>query len=107
MLKQLIIASLALAAVAATSAQAQNVRSVRVSVAGIDWHSEIGARVILQRIRSAAATVCGPAPILIDRIRLYEPCVRDVTEHTVAGLNNPVLTAMISNEAPARLASIK
>lgn len=107
MFKQLAIASLALAAVAATSAQAQDVRSVRVSVAGIDSRSEIGARVILQRIRSAAATVCGPAPILIERSRLYEPCVRDVTEHTVAVLNNPVLTAMIPNEVPAKLASAK
>ncbi len=80
---------------------------MRVSVAGIDSHSEIGARVILRRIQSAAARVCGPAPILLDRIRLYEPCVRDVTERTVAGLNNPVLTAMMSNEAPARLASAK
>ncbi len=107
MLKQLAIASLALAALAATSAQAQDARSVRVSVAGLDAHSEIGARVILQRIQSAAATVCGPAPILIDRSRLYEPCVRDITERTVAGLNNPVLTAMTSNQAPARLASAK
>jgi len=109
MLKQLIIASLAIASVAATSAQAQDVRSVRISVAGIDMQSESGARVVLQRIKAAAGTVCGPAPILLDRALRYEPCVRDVTQRTVAGLNNRVLTAALTHSGvdaqPAKLAS--
>jgi UrcA family protein len=98
MLKQLIIASLAITSVVATSAQAQEARSVRISIAGIDTHSESGARVILQRVKFAARTVCGPVPSHLERYKQYEPCVRDVTQRTVAGLDNPLLTAMLTQD---------
>jgi UrcA family protein len=107
MLKQLIIASLAIASVAATSAQAQETRSVTVSVAGLDTRSESGARILLQRIHSAAGTICGPAPSNgIDRLKQYDPCVSKVTEATVNGLHNPTLMAVYSGK-PAQLASAK
>jgi UrcA family protein len=112
MLKQLVIASLAIASVAAGSAQAQEARSVKISIAGIDTHSTSGAVIMLQRIKFAAGSVCGPVPSdPMDRHVQYERCVRDVTQHTVDGLNNPFLTALAnggkSSEPQARLASAR
>jgi UrcA family protein len=105
MLKQLIIASLAIASVAgAAQAQEQDTRTVKVSIAGIDTHSESGARIMLARIKAAAGSVCGPAPSnLMDRHVQYDPCVRGVTQATVSGLDNPVLTALFTKSpAPER-----
>jgi UrcA family protein len=97
MFKQVLIASLAIASFAATSAQAQETRSVKVSVAGIDTRSDSGARIVLQRIKTAASAVCGPMPSdAIDRLEQYGPCVRLVTEQTVAGLHSPSLTALLT-----------
>jgi UrcA family protein len=111
MLKQLLIASLAIASVAgAVQAQPSDTSSVKVSIAGIDTHSESGARVMLQRITVAAGSVCGPAPSnLMDRYAQYDPCVRGVTRATVAGLNNPYLTALLTKgrASPSELASAK
>lgn len=112
MFKQLIIASLAIASAAATSAQAQDFRTVKVSIAGIDTRSDSGARIMLQRIKSAAGTICGPAPSNgMDRLNQYDPCVRTVTQATVNGLGNPVLTALLTpakaKARPAQLASVK
>lgn len=110
MLKQVIIATFAIAAVA-TSAGAQEARAVHVSLAGIDTHSESGARVILQRIEFAARTVCGPMPAHLERITQYDPCVRSVTQETVSRLNNPFVTALLTRSEPgsqqAQLASAK
>jgi UrcA family protein len=116
MLKQIIIASLAAAAAigAASSAQAQtpasDIQSVTVSVAGLDMRSDSGARILLQRIETAAGKVCGGEPTLaLDRKQQFQPCVRKVTARTVSGLNYPRLAALIDgNLAPsAKLASAR
>lgn len=109
MFKPLIIASLAIASLAG-AAQAQDTRTVKVSVAGIDAHSQDGALVMLHRIRFAAAAICGPAPSNgMDRHDQYDPCVRGVTQRTVASLNNPYLRVLVDKTAPAewRLASAR
>lgn len=111
MLKQILIASLLIAPFAG-SAQAQEAPSVKVSVAGIDTRSESGARIVVKRIQAAAGAVCGPLPSdLMERQTHYAPCVRDVTERTVRGLNNPMLTAQLTGEKaaarPALLANAK
>ena len=95
MLKQFILASLAIATVAATSAKAQEPRSVRISIAGVDTRTESGARAILQRVKFAAGTVCGHTPIHLERYREYDPCVREVIQRTVASLQNPLISAML------------
>lgn len=109
MLKQFIIASLAIASIAgAAQAQESDTRTVKVSIAGIDTHSESGALVMLQRIKFAAGAVCGPVPSnAMDRYAQYEPCVRGVTQRTVGGLNNPFLTAALtkSTNPPQTLAA--
>ena len=97
MLKQLIISSIALAAVAAApsvQAQESQLPSVTVSFAGLDTRSEPGVQIMLQRIKQAASKVCGPAPSpVLDRQQKFAPCVDEVTKRTVAGLNNSQLTA--------------
>jgi UrcA family protein len=100
MFKQLIVASIVTASLAgAARAQESDIRTVTVSIAGINTHSQSGATVMLQRIKVAAGTVCGPAPSNgLDRRFQYDPCVTGVTQRTVAGLNNPVLTALLNTD---------
>lgn len=100
MFKQLLIASLAIASIAgAAQAQESDTRSVKVSVAGIDTHTESGARIMLQRIKFAAGTICGPVPSNgLDRYTHYDPCVRNVTQKTVADMGNPLLTALLTKD---------
>jgi len=102
MLKQLIIASFALAAVAGAPARAQtaDVSSVKVSFDGIDTHSTSGARLMLQRIKVAAEKICGGYPSApLDRVAKFKPCVDEVTQRTVNGLNNVRLTALYQNHS--------
>ena len=90
------VLALSLAAGASTaSAQTSDVVKVKVSVAGLNASSERGASIILRRIRNAAAEVCGPEPTApLDRMAVFQPCVKSVTDHTVASLHNPMLTAL-------------
>ena len=103
MFKHLIIASFALVSVAsAAQAQDSDIRTVKVSIAGIDTHSQGGALVMLHRIKFAAAAVCGAEPSRpMDRLVRYEPCVDGVTQRTVASVNNPYLTALVGKRPVA------
>lgn len=110
MFKQIFIATVALAAATAAHAQSIDIPTVKVSVAGIDTQSTSGASILLQRIEMAAGKVCGGEPSqVLDRKRVYEPCVHDVTARTVTGLNNPRLAALFDNTAApaAKLASAR
>jgi UrcA family protein len=110
MFKQIIIATFALVAASSAQAQSSEIPTVKVSVAGIDTQSSSGARILLQRITTAAGKVCGGEPSqVLDRKQVYQPCVHDVTAHTVAGLNNPRLAALFDGRsAPtAKLASAR
>ena len=108
MLKIIAIATFALAAASAAQAQSNDVQTVRISVAGIDTQSPRGARIVMQRIEAAAAKVCGAEPTRdLARMRMYEPCIQEVTARTVAGLNNPHLASLVDQSAQpaAKLAS--
>ncbi len=110
MLKSVIIATFALAAASAAQAQSTQVPTVKISVAGIDAQSSSGARIVLHRIQAAAGKVCGGEPGRdLDRRASYDPCVQEVTTRTVAGMNNPRLSALFDKKAePAtRLASAR
>ena len=87
------------AALIATGAQASppdpEVITVRVSVADLNLASAPGASVALQRVRRAAATICGDAPSAkeLGRTMLYSACLRSTVGHAVASLGDPVVTA--------------
>jgi UrcA family protein len=72
------------------------VMSVTVSVADLKLDSRADARTALHRIHAAARTVCGQEPDIgaIERISLYDACIRTSTERAVASLDSPVATAM-------------
>ncbi len=104
MLKQIIVASFAFATIAAAPAalaQPSDVLSVTVSYAGIDATSPGGAEILLRRITSAAEKVCGGEPSNpLDRSMKFKPCVDEVTQRTVAGMNNPRLAALVNKTQP-------
>ncbi len=110
MLKQATISSLVRAlavtgVVAAPSAHAQATQtpSVTVSLNGIDTRTERGARIVLRRIESAASQVCGGPPSApLDRQMTFRPCVEEVTQRSVAGLNNVQLRALLEKERAPR-----
>ena len=83
--------------VGAPSANAQSESvSVKVNYLDLDTTGMAGAKVLLQRIRRAAKQVCGPEPGIGATAWQYEylPCVNQATENAVAGLNNPIVTAL-------------
>ena len=57
---------------------------------------------MLQRIKFAAKKVCGGDPSLaLDRQMKFKPCVDEVTQRTVAGMDNARLTALLNKAEPA------
>ena len=104
MLRQFVIASLALAAITAApvaNAQVSDLPSVTVSFAGIDANTDAGAQIMLRRIKAAAGKVCGGEPSnALDRQLKFDRCVDQVTQSTVARLHNTRLAALIKTNAP-------
>jgi UrcA family protein len=70
--------------------------SVSVPVADLDFSSPSGAAILLSRVHTAAASICGDAPDIREAARfgLYQSCVKAAVDQTVARLDNPVVTAM-------------
>jgi len=73
--------------------------SVRVSLADLNLTGQPGAMVALQRIHSAAVSVCGPAPNIVDlqRVAIYRACVPAAVERAVSSINSPVVTALYAD----------
>jgi UrcA family protein len=88
------------AAPAGTSS-APALTSVTVSVADLDLADRAGAKVALQRIHAAAKTVCGGEPDVreIERMALYEACIRTGANRAVAALGSPIVTALNDQNA--------
>ncbi|MEJ0067284.1 MAG: UrcA family protein [Caulobacteraceae bacterium] len=70
--------------------------SVAVSVADLNLDNRAGAKTALQRIHAAAKAVCGQEPDIgaIERLSMYDSCIRTSTQRAVASLDSPVATAM-------------
>ena len=89
-----------LAGASAASAQSTEIATVKVSVAGLNFGSPAGAKIILRRIRNAAAKVCGPEPTApLDRMNHFQPCVKTATDRAVASMHDPLLTALNGGSA--------
>jgi UrcA family protein len=80
--------------------------SVNVSIAGLDLSNPAGAKVVLQRIRAAAQTVCGGEPDirLTERFTLYQSCLKTTVDGAVASLASPLVTAMNAGPSPVMVA---
>ena len=72
------------------------VMSITVSVADLNLDNRAGAKTALQRIHAAAKAVCGQEPDIgaVERLSLYDACIRTSTDRAVASLDSPVATAM-------------
>jgi|SRR5579859_3902881 len=78
----------------------------RVSLAGLHVTSEADAKAALSRIRSAAERVCVGEPDVLSAgaASPYRLCVRSATNHAVALLGSPLLTALNAGHGhPARV----
>jgi UrcA family protein len=97
-------------AVGATAAAAEPAESISqaVRVADLDLQSPAGARVALLRLRQAARTICGDNTGSRDlrQQMLFEACMREAVNATVAAAHNPLLAALNGTPlADARVAS--
>lgn len=71
-------------------------RSVEVPYGDLDLSREAGAQTMLNRIRSAAGTVCGSEPFILDLAErgAYVTCQRESVGQAVVDVNAPMLTAL-------------
>jgi UrcA family protein len=93
-------------------AQSDDGASIKVQYADLNLSSDAGAKVMLQRIRHAAKSVCGPEPTSsIDRVATaHARCVKTAVSRTVSQLDSPMVTALYSGAlgaAPTTLASAR
>jgi len=73
---------------------------VPVSYADLDIHQEAGAKVLLQRIKSASIIACGDVPDLrlLGERAAFEHCRQIAVEDAVAKVNSPLLALMAGND---------
>lgn len=96
----LAVAGMASSASAQTMGDPWAVRSQRVSYRDLNINEEAGARILLARVRKAAGNVCGPNEFdgLTDGRQQYFRCVEAATTRAIAGLNNPMVSALAKPE---------
>lgn len=79
--------------------------SVAVPYGDLNLASEAGAKIMLRRIRDAAAKVCGDQiDDPLDRLFELAPCVKFTTSRAVAQFHNPMVTALNSGKHAPRSA---
>ena len=99
------IGLLALSGASASAQPALDEVKVKISYAGLDINTEAGAKTLLHRIQRAAGEVCGGEPSnRIDRFKTFRPCVKDVVQRTVSGIDSPTLTAVYGGGSTLALA---
>ena len=81
---------------ASNPSSSPDAHSARVSLAGVDLGSDDGAKVALQRIRSAARRVCSedPGARNVDLTHPYVDCLNATVDHAVDVLASPRVTAL-------------
>ncbi len=69
---------------------------VTVSYADLDLSREAGARVMLDRLESAASHVCGgwPDMHILNQIVRYHACTRQAMDDAIARLDSPKVSAL-------------
>jgi UrcA family protein len=104
--------TLALAAALAASAtnpalaNAPEIKTQKVGYADLDLSREAGARVLLMRIRNAAAAVCsdGAQSPLQLQSRAYRSCIHQASAQAVTQADSPMVTALYGHQPPIALA---
>ena len=91
---RLIASTVALIALVGGAAHAEDA-TMRVRIGDLNLHHEDGAKVALQRIKSAATRFCGSeitSPL--EFAKQVNSCRKDMTEKAVVQLNAPLVTAL-------------
>ncbi|HEX4183151.1 MAG TPA: UrcA family protein [Caulobacteraceae bacterium] len=104
------VAALGFAAQSQTAfAQSDDTVSIKVSSADLNLSSQAGAKVMLQRITTAAKSICGPAPQhpFEDLHNHFDSCVHDIVGKTVNTLGAPMVTAMNGGGTATALAQAR
>lgn len=90
---------------AAAAAEETEVRTARVSYAGLDLRTEAGGAEMLKRIRKAANRVCFQFDTRAEALADERRCRRAAVDQAVSDLNAPVVTALHGGPAPIKLAT--
>ena len=100
-LSAILAATSVLTGAAPVSAQSADAApNVAVRYADLDVSHVTGAKVLLQRIKTAAIRACGGAPDLreFQRRADFDQCRKSAVASAVARVNAPVLTAMAGRD---------
>jgi len=95
------------------SATAQTLHSAKtkqmtISFRDLNIHSDVGAGVLLNRMRMASRIVCGPEPMFLDLggRHFYDACRKNALDNAVADVGAPeVVEIYRGNAAATRTAS--
>jgi UrcA family protein len=81
--------------------------AVKISIAGLDLDSDMGAATAMTRINAASAQVCGARPSLrqIKAVGLHQKCRREFTARAVQAIDAPRLTALYGRSNVVTLAA--
>lgn len=80
----------------ASAASIEETSAKSVSIAGIDMHSEAGAKIVYQRIEKAADRVCGvtKSRMTLKQIAPAKTCAANAVSAAVKALNVEEVTAL-------------
>ena len=99
------IATIALTAVG-QSATAQTPSSMKpkqvtISFGDLNVHSEVGAGVLLNRMRNASRIVCGPEPTFLDLSgrHFYDSCRKNALDSAVSAVDAPEVVEIYRGRA--------
>lgn len=101
-------AAIALAGSAsAQTADQDSAPSVTIQFADLDLGHQAGARVMFQRIQTAAVVACGGQSDLqmLERRQLFDSCRKQTITRALDQLHAPLVTAMGGQPAPVLLSS--
>jgi UrcA family protein len=81
--------------------------SVRVSYSDLNLSSPDGAKAVLRRITQAAKGICGAEPSSADLGGrwAYSRCVKQIVDHAVTSLDQPMVTAVNAGQTVSQVAS--
>jgi len=98
MFRTAIIAAASVLTLSAGVAAAQDAPSMSVSASGLDLQSAAGAASYLQRVKDAAAKVCGNTSYVMHTEQDdVDACVKETTADAVAATEAPLVTALYAH----------
>jgi UrcA family protein len=82
---------------------------IAVSYASLDLSNPAGREILLDKLNLAAHKICGPAPLMADRLRegdRYDVCIKTAVDHAMASLPRNI-AAKFDNAKTVHEASLR